>query len=189
MATPVERKPLSIPEYERMIDTGALNEDDHVELIEGELLRMAPLGLRHEASVRRLDLIFHRLLLGKVIVSIQNSIRIPPTSQPEPDVALLKLRDDLYEDSRPLPADVLLIVEVADSSLVDDRGRKRLLYANAGIPEYWLVNLQDDAIEIYSNPVNGVYQVVRELRRGDDLKLPGGFAGIVRVEDILGTKK
>jgi Uma2 family endonuclease len=189
MAVPIERKQYSLDEYERMIETGILQEDDRVELIEGGLVDMAPLGLRHEACVRRLDLLFHERLLRKAIVSIQNSVRILPNSQPEPDVALLKWRDDLYEDARPTPQDVLLIVEVADSSLLYDRNRKRPLYAKAAIPDYWIVNLQEDVIEVFSNPHDGVYQDAHTVRRGDRINLPGDFEGTIGAEEILGQKR
>ena len=189
MAVPTQRKRYSILEYDRLIEAGTLREDDRVELIEGEIVRMAPLGLRHEACVRRLEYIFHRLLLGKVVVSTQNSIRIAPNSQPEPDVALLRWRDDLYADARPTPDDVWLVVEVADSSLAMDRSKKRILYGEAGIPEYWLINLQEDIIEIFSNPTGGVYRDAQIVSRGGVLGLPGDFGGTITADEVLGRQK
>ncbi|MGA7729804.1 MAG: Uma2 family endonuclease [Chloroflexia bacterium] len=177
----------SVEQYEKMIEAGILREDDHVELIDGEIVKMASRGLRHEACVRRLQLLFHELLGRAAVISTQNTVRVPPNSQPEPDLALLKWRGDMYEAERPMPEDTLLVIEVADSSLREDRGRKRAGYARAGIPEYWIVNLQDDIIEVYSNPMGASYNTTSLAKPGDILVLPGSLTGSIAVDDVLRT--
>ena len=127
---------------------------------------------------------------GRAIVWPQNySIRLPGSnSRPEPDVTLLRWRDDYYANARPTPQDVLLVIEVAESSVQRDRTVKGPLYAEAGIPEYWIVNLQDQVIEVYSNPVKGEYKRAKQAKRGATLPLPGGLAAVIQVSDILGGR-
>jgi len=175
----------STDQYEKMISSGVFTSADNVELIDGEIVKMAPRGLRHEACVRRLQLLFHEMLGRSAIVSSQNSLTIPPNSQPEPDVALLKWREDMYEISRPTPADALLVIEVSDSTLKEDRGRKKALYAKAGVSDYWIVNLQDDLVEVYSGLSHGSYTVTSVMKLGDNIPLTGGLQGIVAVDSIL----
>lgn len=159
----------SVDEYHRMLETGILSEDDHVELIEGEIVKMSPLGSHHVACVNRLNGLLSRIVGQEVIVSIQNPVRLDDYSEPEPDIALIRPRDDFYAQSLATSADVLLIIEVADSSVEVDRKIKLPLYAGAGIPEVWLANLPEDRVEAHSEPVNGVYQKVRIAKRGDEL--------------------
>ncbi len=186
MAVQLTRKQFSIDEYERMIEGGVFDKEDRLELIRGEIVEMAPIGLRHAACVARLTKLFERTVGDVAIVSVQNSIRLPKKSQPQPDVALLRWRDDFYSGRRPTPGDVSLLVEVAESSLAADRGVKLPLYAEAGVPEVWIVDLSQDAVEVYSNPSGSAYQNVRRAAKGEALALPADLAGTVEVNDIVG---
>lgn len=179
-------KLISIDEYEHMIEAGIFSEDERLELIKGEIVKMAAIGIPHEACVRRLSFLLHQLLGKNAHVSVQNCIRLPDNSQPEPDVALLKWRDDFYSSRRPTAEDVFLIIEVSESSLKYDRSVKARMYAEAGIPEMWIVNLPDAVLEVYSSPEAGAYRSIRRVGRGESLSLPGGLGGAVAVNDILG---
>jgi len=188
MAIQVEliRKHFSVEEYDKMIEAGVFNEDARVELIRGEILEMAPIGLRHAACVARLTMLFARKVGDSAIVWVQNPIQLAGNSEPEPDLALLRPRPDFYSGQRPTPDDVLLLVEVADTSAGYDRTVKLQIYAEAAIPEVWLVLLAQDAIEIHSAPIQHTYRNMRKAVRGETLALPGGLAGAVEVNDILG---
>jgi Uma2 family endonuclease len=179
------RKMWTADEYELIVEKGILSEDERVELIQGEIVKMAPIGPRHAMCVRRLDSLFIHLLGNAVIVSGQSPVRLGNNSEPEPDVALLKYREDEYGQAHPTAEDVYLIVEVADSTVLSDRLIKAPMYAEAGIGEMWLVNLEKDVIEVYSSPSEGKYQQTRIAARKESLKLPSGLPGEVRVSELL----
>lgn len=187
MAIQAPRKLFSIDEYERMIETGILREDDRVELIRGEIVEMSPIGLEHITCVMRLNNLFLTQQLNhSLILSVQNPIRVPTNSRPQPDVTLLKWRDDFYAGKHPSSEDVLLLIEVSDTTLADDRNVKMPLYAESGVAEMWIVNLPEAVVEVYSSPAQGGYQHTRVARRGETLSLHGGLVGAVQVDDILG---
>jgi Uma2 family endonuclease len=169
MSVQIARRHFNVTEYYRMAAAGVFTEDDRVELIEGEIIEMNPIGSRHAACVGRLTKIFERSAGDRVIVWVQNPVQIGDYSEPLPDVALLKPRDDFYAQAKPQPTDVLLIIEVSDSSVEYDRDIKLPLYARAGIPEMWLVNLPQETIEIYSQPLAEKYQEIRVVKRGESL--------------------
>jgi Uma2 family endonuclease len=180
------RRRFTVDEYERMIAAGILVEDERLELIEGEILWMAPIGGRHAALVDRLLRRFTALPADLVQVRVQSPIRLPPDSEPEPDLALLRPRPDFYEAAHPGPEDVLLVIEIADTTLAYDRGAKIPMYARAGIPEAWLFDLAARALLVHREPRGGVYRTVRVLR-GDDTIAPLAFPQFVlRVGDLLG---
>jgi Uma2 family endonuclease len=169
-----------------MAEVGLLSEDSRVELIEGEIIEMSPIGSTHRGTVKRSSTFLNRKLGDTVIVSVQDPLRLNDFSEPQPDLALLKPRKDFYSKSHPAPADVLVVIEVSDSSVSYDRNVKLPLYARAGIPEAWLIVLGKDIVEVYSTPKNGKYQKVQRLRRGKMLTSPT-IAGLsCRVEDLLG---
>ena len=176
----------NVDEYYRMAEVGLLSEDDRVELIEGEIVEMSPIGRTHAGTVNRLNKFLNRKLDDSVIVSIQNPVRIDDFSEPQPDLALLKPRKDFYSKSHPGPEDVLVVIEVSDTTVNYDRNRKLPLYARAGIVEAWLIVLPKDIIEVHSQPRNGKYQKVQRLKRGKSLTSSAipGFA--CKVEDLLG---
>lgn len=171
-----------------MAAAGVLSENDRVELIEGEIVEMNPIGSRHAACVGRLTKILERQAGDHAIVWVQNPVQINDYSEPLPDVALLKPRDDFYAQANPQPADVLLIIEVADSSVEYDCVVKMPLYAQAGIPEMWLVNLPKDIIEIYTQPLGETYREIRLVKRGESLtaKTISSFALTMTVDSVLG---
>lgn len=152
-----------------MAAAGVLSEDDRVELIEGEIIEMSPIGSRHAACVGRLTKLLERLAGDHAIVWVQNPVQVNDYSEPVPDVTLLRRRDDFYAQGKPGPADVLLLVEVADSTLGYDRQVKVPLYARAGVPEVWVVNLPGEVVEVYARPEGGEYQETRLVGRGESL--------------------
>jgi Uma2 family endonuclease len=145
-------RPLTIDDYHRMIETGIIHEGEHIELISGQIFNMAAKGTRH--TVANTELLGELLLLlgRRAKIRCQDPIILPNNSEPEPDIVVAKLRADNYVDSHPAPADIILLVEVADSTLNFDRNTKAPIYAAAGIIEYWIINLIDSRLEIYSQP-------------------------------------
>jgi Uma2 family endonuclease len=175
----------TVDEYYRMAEIGILREGERVELIEGEIVRMAAIGSEHSGCVMRLDRILQRGVDNRGLVLVQNPVRLDGSSEPEPDLALLRPRQDDYTTGHPGPADVLLVIEVADSSLEKDREIKAPLYARAGIVEYWLVNLPERKIEVYREPAGGTFGSVGH-HRGPDVLRPLAFPELeVRVDAVL----
>jgi Uma2 family endonuclease len=145
-------KRFSLAEYHQLIELGFFHEDDHIELINGELIEMVSKGKPHETCIRRLWKELPALIGKRAILQSQAPILILPNSEPEPDFAIVKNRDDDYLSSHPAPTDVLLLIEVADSSIEYDQKVKLPLYAQAGITDYWIINLLDNYLECYSEP-------------------------------------
>jgi len=186
MSLPLARRRFTVEDYHRMGEAGILSEDDRVELIEGEIVEMTPVGSRHAGCVNRLVRLFHRTVGDRALVSVQNPVRLGQHSEPQPDVALLKPRADFYAASHPGPGEVLLLVEVVESSAHYDREVKVPLYARAGIQEVWLVDLTKGCVEVHRNPAGASYAEVLRLRRGDRLA-PAAFPdAVAAVEDVLG---
>lgn len=186
MAVAVSHHRFTVEVYEQMIAAGVLTEGDHVELIRGEILDKMPIGDRHAACVNRLTRLLVRLLDERAIVSIQNPIRLDD-SEPDSDVALLRSRDDFYAGGKPTAADVFLVVEVADTSLAFDREVKRAIYAEAGIAEYWIVDLLDDAVEVYRGPrPDGSYADRATVGRGATLAPTAFPDAAIAVAAVLG---
>jgi Uma2 family endonuclease len=169
MSVQIARRHFNVAEYYKMAAAGVFPEDDRVELIEGEIIEMNPIGSRHAACVGRLTKLLERMAGDRAIVWVQNPVQVNEYSEPLPDVALLKPRDDFYARANPQPSDVFLIIEVADSSVEYDRDIKIPLYAQAGIPEVWIVNLPKEAIEIYTRPLEGEYREISLVKRGESL--------------------
>lgn len=180
------RHRFDVEDFHRMAEAGVFGEDDRVELLEGEIVEMSPIGSRHAACVKRLNAAFAGALAGRAVVSVQDPIRLGPWSEPQPDVALLRPRADYYAGEHPGPADVLLVVEVAESSVDTDRRYKVPLYAAAGIPEVWLVDLVERRIDICTEPDAGGYRHVREAAAGDVIA-PLTFAHLTMDVDTLLT--
>ena len=186
MPAPVAKRLFDVAEYYRMADAGILHEDDRVELIEGEVVEKGHISCRHAACVKRAAELFRSLGGRAAIVSVQDPIRLSDNSEPQPDLALLKRREDFYAKVHPGPSDVLLIVEISETSEEYDRDTKVPLYARSGIPEVWLVKLMGNTVVVYSQLRDGAYQSVREFRRGQTLS-PGALPNLsVTVEAILG---
>jgi Uma2 family endonuclease len=163
--TDIQRHLLTVDDYHRMGEAGILGEDDRVELIEGELIDMAPIGSDHAGKVIQLNALLSVLLAGRALLSPQNPIRLGEYSEPQPDMTILRLRDDFYRTAHPQPEDVLLLIEVADTTILYDRNVKIPLYARHGIPEVWLIDLQKKYVEIYRQPSSDGYrQILRPAK-------------------------
>ncbi len=147
----VKRHRFTAQEYHGMVDAGLLAEDDRVELIDGEIVEMTPIGARHLACVVTLTHLLMEASGGRYFVSVQNPILLDEGNEPQPDLSLLKARPD-PAGSLPGPDDVLLVVEVSDSTLSYDRNVKLPRYGRSGVPEVWIVNLEARKIEIHSDP-------------------------------------
>jgi len=160
----------SVEDYYRMAETGVLRSDARVELLDGRIIDMSPIGPFHGGLVNRLSRLFNRLSNGRWLVSAQNPLRVDDHSEPEPDVMLLQPTADDYTSRHPQPKDVFLLIEVADSTLEYDREEKLPVYGRAGIAEVWIVNLQDATIEVYREPHFTGYGNKTLLRAGDQAK-------------------
>ena len=182
----VNRRSFTVAEYERMGRFGIFSEDARVELVCGEIIDISPIGERHAACVGRLTQIITLLLLRSAIVWVQNPIRLDDHSEPQPDVAVLKARPDFYGSAHPRPEDVLLVIEVSDTTLEYDRKVKVPLYARAGIPEMWVVNLPEERIEVHSDPAGGEYRAVRSYARGRKLQSHTLASLRISVSKVLG---
>jgi Uma2 family endonuclease len=153
----------SVEEYLRMGEAGILSEDDRVELIDGEIVDMPPIGIPHTGAVKRIANEL-KLQLGRTaVLSVQDPIKIGDFSLPQPDIALLRPRDDFYSTAYPVPDDILLVVEVAESSVRYDREKKLPLYAAAGIPESWLVDIPARKLTLYREPAADGYRTAVEV--------------------------
>ena len=179
----------NVDQYYEMAESGIIGEDERVELIEGEIVKMSPIGVRHASCVNRLVSLFGQAFGKKIILGIQNPIRLSAYSEPQPDIALLKPKADFYADAHPSPADILLIVEVADTSIGYDRETKVPLYARAGIPEMWLVDLVAENVSVYSGPVRGEYTQAKQLKRDEHVVASVFRDFVVPVDDILGPAR
>lgn len=186
MAAPLARRRFTVEEFHRMVEAGVLGEDDRIELLDGEIVEMTPIGPRHAGGVNRLTRLFGARLRERVVVGVQNPVVLGPYWEPQPDLALLKARDDFYAHAHPGPEDVLLIVEVEETSLDVDRRVKVPAYARAGVAETWLLNLADDRLEVFRDPAPEGYRDVRRLGRGDRVALVALPEIEFAVEEILG---
>jgi Uma2 family endonuclease len=178
------RHRLDVDDYYRMAETGILKHDERVELIDGEIIDMTPIGSAHAGKTNRLNRLVARAAAdGLALVSVQSPLRLDAYNEPEPDLMLLRPRDDDYQASHPSAADVLLLVEISDSSLTYDRGAKLALYARAGVPEVWIVDIAGAAVEVYRQPKDDAYGL-RERRTSGSLA-PGLAPGVAIDVDAL----
>jgi Uma2 family endonuclease len=182
----IARRKLTVAEYHRMGEAGILTEDDRVELIEGELIAMSPIGSDHSGTVNTLNRLLVRLVGDRGVVAVQNPVQLDDLSEPQPDFSVLRPRPDDYRRSTPRPADVLLIIEVANSSLSYDRSVKRTLYAHHGIPEFWIVNLAGGSVEVCRAPSGDAYASISRAGR-DAILEPELLPGVaIPVATLLG---
>jgi hypothetical protein len=176
----------TVEEYEELVEQGRIWPEDRCELIRGMIADKMGIGDLHAACVMRLNHLFSRFAGERYLVSIQNPILLAD-SVPEPDCALISFRKDFYAKGKPRTSDVLLIVEVADSSLQYDREVKRPLYAEAGIAEFWIANVVDSCVEVYRQPrPDGTYAEPRIARRGEQIALLALPDLVVQVDEVLG---
>ena len=181
--TAMTRRRFTVAEYQRMGEVGIFSEDDRVELIAGEIYQMSPIGVRHARCVNRLTVILSRHIEPGMLPNVQNPIYLPGESALQPDLAIVRDRDpgDLW----PTLADILLVMEVSDSTLAYDRGTKLPLYATAGIAEAWIVDLATETLERYTEPRDGLYHLVARARSGESLASTVLPALAIPVADIL----
>ena len=185
MAVRPLKGPFTVDAFRRLAEARVLREDDRVELIDGQVVEMSPIGASHAACVRRLNRLLGRLLSDLAMVDVQNPIVLGARDQPQPDLTVLRPRVDAYRQ-HPRAADLLLVIEVSDTSLEYDRGTKVPLYARAGIAEVWIVDLDGDRIEVYRGPASGGYRDVRVVSRGETLS-PSAFPDVtISVAEVLG---
>jgi Uma2 family endonuclease len=174
----ISRYTFSVEEFHKLAEAGVLNEDSRVELIEGELIKMAPIGSPHAGVVEQLVYSFQKQA-GDYMVRTQNPVVLGGHSEPEPDIVLVRRRQDFYKKSHPRPEDILLIVEVAETTLEYDRKVKLPLYAEHGIAEAWLVDLTQKQLEIHLQPsADGYRQILKPAR--DEVVAPA-FAADVHI--------
>jgi Uma2 family endonuclease len=187
MAVALRRRRFTLDEYHRMGEIGILGPEDRVELIEGEIIEMTPIGSRHAAAVARIHHRFSIRLGDQAVVWVQNPLRlVRHQSEPEPDVMLLAPRTDFYAGGLPEPPDVRLLIEVADTSLPYDRRTKLPLYARAGVAEAWLIDLDASALEIHRGPEGAGYHDIRRPGAGETFA-PAAFPDLtLTLRDLLG---
>ena len=180
-----EKRKFTVAEYYRMAEVGILHHTERVELLDGEIIVMAPIGIPHATGVRRMERVLHQALGDTAAISVQNPVRLDDHSEPEPDIALLRFREDDYATAHPGPADTLVVVEVSDSTLDFDRGVKSKRYAAAGIPEMWVMNLPGDCLDRLDQPGPAGYARHTVFRRGDKIS-PAALPDLeLAVADLL----
>jgi hypothetical protein len=187
MAIQAVKRLFTVSEYRQMAQVGIFSEDDRVELLAGEIIEMSPISSRHASCVTRLNYLLQDRAKGRALVSVQNPIRLSDYSEPQPDVALLVPRANFYRDAHPTPRDVLLVIEVCETSGEFDRRVKLPLYAKAGIPEVWLIDAAQEQIEVYHAPSVQGYGETQTLTRGQTLRaqlIPELIE--LKVEEMLG---
>jgi len=186
MTTQLIKRLFTVKEYHHMIEAGILTKDDKVELIRGEIVQMAAVGRRHTSHVKRLTELFYIRLLSRVTIGVQDPVELDDHSEPEPDISLLRRRDDFYESGHPQSEDILLIVEVADATAETDRNIKIPLYAEDNIVEVWLVDINEQCVVVYREPSFSGYQNIQRFQRGQTLSILA-FPDIeIAVDNVLG---
>ena len=176
--TVLSPKRWTVAEYHQIISSGIITPDTPVELINGQIIEMVPQQPPHAATTDEGGDYLNALFLGKAKVCVQLPATLPPDSEPEPDFAIVKIDANLYRDRHPGPNDIYLIIEVADSTLQKDRQYKSTLYAQAGIPEYWIINLKQNQVIVYRQGQDGVYQTEHVLEASDQIK-PLAFPNLI----------
>ena len=185
---PVEllRRKFTVKQYHQMAEVGILTEDDRVELIRGEIVEMTPIGRRHAACVDRLNEMFILRLAQATIVRVQNPVELDDNSEPQPDLVLLRRRTDFYEAGHPQAEDILLLVEVSDTTVEADWDVKILLYANSGITEVWLVDINAQCLEVYQQPSEKGYQIIQKYYRGQTVTIQAFSEVSFTVDEVMG---
>lgn len=185
MSVAPARYTFSVEEWHQMGEAGLFHENPRVELLDGEVIQMSPIGNRHLACVNRLNRLLVVAVGDQAIVSVQNPVRLGDYSEPQPDLTLLLPRADFYAGATPGARDTLLLVEVSDTSLAWDRDKKAPRYAAAGIPTVWIVNLAADEVLVLSGPGAVGYRDLHHAQRGETLEVAGLPGVAVNVDDML----
>jgi Uma2 family endonuclease len=181
------RRRFTVDEFQRMAETGILTPGDHVELIDGEIISMNPIGAPYAACLSRTEEVIRGLLdPAEHMVRSQSPVRLAADSAPQPDLAVVARRADFYSQAHPTPADIRLLIEIADSSVNYDLRIKTSIYARSAVPEYWIVDLVHDVVEIRRRPAGGEYADVSTLRRGDVITSSIPALTGIEVDHLLG---
>ena len=187
MTTDMVRHRFTVNDYYRMAEAGILTEDDRVELLDGEIVEMAPIGSRHAACVERLNWLLKERITEHVEgIRIQQPVRLSTDAEPQPDVAVVRFREDFYRLRHPGPDEILLLIEVADSSLEIDRAIKLPRYAKSGVPVVWIVDLNAETVEVATGPGYDGFNSQQVMKGKDLLVLPLASPTVIAVSDILG---
>jgi len=181
----VRLRPITVDEYHRMGDAGILRPDERLQLITGRIITMPPIGPAHAYRVTRIVRLLEAVFRGRAALRAQQPITLDAFSEPEPDIALVRLPEERYEFAHPTSADVLLVIEVADATLRTDRGRKLRTYAQSGVPEYWIVNLTDGVVETHREPDGHRYRTKRTVRPGEDVSPLAFSEDRIAADDML----
>ncbi len=180
------RKLFTVDEFYKMADAGIFNEDDRVELIDGEILEMAPIGTWHLGCVNGATAVFTALFRGRTVVSVQNTLELDDFTEPQPDLVLLRWRDDAYRAKRPKAEDTLLVLEVADTTLKFDIEVKVPRYARAGVGEVWVEDLQAERLLVFRGPSSAGYRDSSVFLPRDTINVAAFPGTPIRVRDLLG---
>jgi len=175
----------NLDEWKRLGEANIFPPDSRLELINGEIIEMSPIGSHHASHLKRLISQFSGLIQDSAIIAAQDPLQLGDLSEPEPDFMLLKPSTDFYYQNHPTASDVFLLIEISDKSLKFDQNQKLRLYALHDIPEYWLLNIQDNCLEVYRQPHNGVYAEKTTLRSGDKITLSQLKNISINVADIF----
>ena len=186
METEVAKKLFTVEEYHRMGEAGIFHPEARLELIEGEIIEMSPVGDRHIGCVNRATALFSARLAGRVVVSVQNPVRLSRYTEPQPDILLARPREDYYGGKRISPEDTLLVIEISDTTLRYDRNRKMPLYAKSGVSEVWIENLQEDLVLVYRKPGPETYSTSLTFHRGELISLAAFPEVLFKIEELLG---
>lgn len=186
MATELARWHFTVDDYHRMVESGILTENDRVELIDGEIVQMSAVGPRHVSSLREVTRLLYELAMPNISISVQDPIQLDERSEPVPDLTVLRAHAGEYVNALPTSDDIILVIEVSDTTLSYDRNVKLPLYASGNIPEAWIIDLPGQAIERHSEPVEDSYRVVSRVGRGRQLASSMPPRLILRTDDIIG---
>lgn len=167
MAVQLIRHLLTASDYHLMREVGILTEDDKVELINGEIIQMSPKGSKHAGFIGKLSEILFLQIQIKAHLRLQDPIRLGNLSEPEPDIAIVRRKEDFYTSAHPQPSDVFFLIEVADTSLIMDREVKLPLFASHNVPEVWIINIIDEEIEIHRAPQGDIYTIRHIIKKGN----------------------
>jgi Uma2 family endonuclease len=186
MRAEITKKLFTVAEYYRMAEVGILDSEARLELLEGEIVEMSPVGVRHINCVNRATNIFAKRLGDRAIVSVQNPLQLSEYTEPQPDIVLLKPNEDFYAQKKISWEDALLVIEISDTTIRRDRDVKLPLYAKAGVAELWIEDLKRDTIFVYRNPGPKTYATSLEFHRGDSISI-GAFPDLIfQVADLIG---
>jgi len=183
--SPVRKHLTDIHEWRKLGEANIFPPDSRIELIEGEIIEMAPIGSHHSSHLKRINKLFSSLVKDTAIIAVQDPLQLNDLTEPEPDFMLLRPVPDFYYENHPNSQDVLLLIEVADSSLTYDQTQKLRLYALHNVHEYWLLNLNDNCLEVYRKPHGEVYAEKNTLYSGDEITLSQLPDISIQVAEIL----